>query len=101
MLTSPGGRCPNMLGYTTNSGYWHLVRKAVAPAFSPRNIRAEFGHVLALAEQMCEIMRGAGPDAFVDVDQLFQVRRGRGGAAAPAPAHARNGCLCPVVQQTS
>lgn len=38
-MTSPGGRHPNLLGHHTHTGYWRLVRKGVAPAFNPRNIR--------------------------------------------------------------
>jgi hypothetical protein len=39
-MTSPDGRQPNLLGHLTHDGYWKLVRKGVAPAFSPKNIRS-------------------------------------------------------------
>lgn len=71
-LTSPGGRTPNMLGHTASHGYWHLVRKGVAGAFSPRNIRGQFPHVLRLADQIAGILRGAGPAAVLDLDNLLQ-----------------------------
>jgi hypothetical protein len=38
-LTSPDGRLPNLLGHQTHTGHWRLVRKGVAPAFNPKNIR--------------------------------------------------------------
>ncbi|KAI3424890.1 hypothetical protein D9Q98_008274 [Chlorella vulgaris] len=71
-MTSPGGRHPNLLGHGSHSGYWRLVRKGVAPAFSPRNIRAEFPHVLELTEQLSEVLYRAGPQLYLDLDNLLQ-----------------------------
>ena len=70
-LTSPDFM-PNLLGHVTQDGYWRLVRKGIAPAFSPRAIRAEFGHVLSLADEVAAILRGAGSGGFVDVGALLQ-----------------------------
>lgn len=148
-MTSPGGRSPNLLCHHLHSGYWKLVRKGVAPAFNPRNIRCEIGegmrgstggrgkpslwhglcwhlaaahglparlptrpqpvqrgillrpsrrcclsappmsraccgpvcrrrnefpHVLELTEQLCGALYSAGPEQYVDVDNLLQVQ---------------------------
>ncbi|KAK9905036.1 hypothetical protein WJX75_008344 [Coccomyxa subellipsoidea] len=45
--------------------YWKLVRKGVAPAFSPKNIRKGFGHVVQVNRQLISILeekRGAPVD---------------------------------------
>lgn len=70
-LTSPGGKHPSILSHLTNDGYWWALRKGVAPAFSPLNIRNEFHHVLRIADQVTEILR-ASSSQYVDVDNLFQ-----------------------------
>lgn len=38
-LTSRHGELPNLVTNSTNDDYWKAIRKGVAPAFSPTNIR--------------------------------------------------------------
>lgn len=71
-LTSPDGRAPNLIGHYSNDGYWRLVRKGVAPAFAPAHIRAEFPHLLSVVDRMSAVIAAAGPDRFIDVDNLLQ-----------------------------
>lgn len=72
MLTTPGGRQPNLLGHLTHDGYWKLIRKGVAPAFAPRAIRAEFPHLLAVVDRLSAAFTSIGAERFVDVDNALQ-----------------------------
>ena len=68
---APAGRCATQAAAPAASGA-PQVRKGVAGAFSPRNIRGQFPHVLRLADQIAGILRGAGPAAVLDLDNLLQ-----------------------------
>ncbi|CAK0783590.1 hypothetical protein CVIRNUC_006789 [Coccomyxa viridis] len=46
---------PNIFTSHTND-YWKLVRKGVAPAFSSKNIRKGFGHVVQVNHQLISIL---------------------------------------------
>jgi len=72
-LTSPDGHHPNLLGHFTHDGYWKVLRKGVAPAFSPRNIRNEFPHLLEVVDRLCGAIASAGPNRTIDIDNLLQV----------------------------
>ncbi|KAK9807492.1 hypothetical protein WJX72_000759 [[Myrmecia] bisecta] len=62
---------PNIFTSRTDD-YWKLVRKSVAPAFNPKNIRKGFGHVLQVNRQLIDILRGRGPTTTVDLDNATQ-----------------------------
>ncbi|CAL8464267.1 g3802 [Coccomyxa elongata] len=57
---------PNIFTSHTDE-YWKLVRKGVAPAFSPKNIRKGFGHVVQVNRQLISILE-AKQGAPVDLD---------------------------------
>ncbi|CAL8468775.1 g8316 [Coccomyxa elongata] len=71
VLTSNVGE-PNLLTAKTGDQYWRLVRKGVAAAFNPQNIRQGFRHVLEPANQLIEILRERGPEKAVDIDDAAQ-----------------------------
>lgn len=73
-MTSPGGRSPNLLCHHLHSGYWKLVRKGVAPAFNPRNIR----WAQLTGEQVFVVMHALSPGSCpwrVSLALLRRVRR--------------------------
>ncbi|BDA49870.1 Cytochrome P450 3A28 [Coccomyxa sp. Obi] len=65
VLLHPQGK-PNIFTSHTDE-YWKLVRKGVAPAFSPKNIRKGFGHVVQVNRQLISILE-AKQGAPVDLD---------------------------------
>ncbi|KAK9826059.1 hypothetical protein WJX74_008792 [Apatococcus lobatus] len=48
--------------------HWRLVRKAVAPAFNPKNIRHGFQFVQQTVSQLIDILKLRGPDEVIDMD---------------------------------
>ena len=38
-MTSKHGELPSLVTNATNDAYWKAIRKGIAPAFSPANIR--------------------------------------------------------------
>ncbi|EIE22263.1 cytochrome P450 [Coccomyxa subellipsoidea C-169] len=71
VVTSNAGE-PNMLSAKTGDPYWRLVRKGVAPAFNPQNIRQGFGHVVEAANQLIQVLKERGADKAVDIDDAAQ-----------------------------
>lgn len=55
----------------TNAPYWRLVRKGTAPAFVMKNIKAGFPGIVALADRVAACLAAAGPDADVDVNNMY------------------------------
>ncbi|KAK9915327.1 hypothetical protein WJX75_007673 [Coccomyxa subellipsoidea] len=71
VVTSNAGE-PNLLSAKTGDPYWRLVRKGVAPAFNPQNIRQGFGHVLEATSQLIQVLKQRGPEKAVDIDDAAQ-----------------------------
>lgn len=47
-LMSPGGRTSTMFTHPNHDGYWKLVRKGAAAAFSPMHMRCEREHIFGV-----------------------------------------------------
>ncbi|KAK9811231.1 hypothetical protein WJX72_000390 [[Myrmecia] bisecta] len=71
LVTSPSGKCPNLFSAPTDAR-WKLVRKAMALAFNPQNIRKGFHQVVKTNMEMAQILLQRGPNAVVDMDNLAQ-----------------------------
>lgn len=44
-MTSRNGHVPSLVTMSTDDAYWKAIRKGVAPAFSPANIRQVASHL--------------------------------------------------------
>ncbi|KAK9820314.1 hypothetical protein WJX72_008814 [[Myrmecia] bisecta] len=61
---------PSLVTSATDA-HWKAVRKGVAPAFSPHNLREGFRHVVEAGQQLRGILLEWGPDRVVDLDNAL------------------------------
>ncbi|KAL3150250.1 hypothetical protein ABBQ32_000104 [Trebouxia sp. C0010 RCD-2024] len=70
-LTSRHGELPSLVTNSTNDVYWKAIRKGVAPAFSPTNIRKGFAHVLSTTDRLLALLEHGRSNAPLDMDNLL------------------------------
>ncbi|KAK9816727.1 hypothetical protein WJX72_004273 [[Myrmecia] bisecta] len=61
---------PSLLTALTDTR-WKAVRKGIAPAFSPQNLRKSFHYVVEAGQQLRRILLDWGPDTVVDIDNAL------------------------------
>ncbi|KAK9819693.1 hypothetical protein WJX72_001295 [[Myrmecia] bisecta] len=54
-----------------SDAHWKAVRKGIAPAFSPHNLRQCFRHVVEAGQQVRSVLLEWGPDRVVDIDNVL------------------------------
>eukprot|EP00891_Asterochloris_glomerata_P001568 jgi/Astpho2/1568/Aster-x1016 len=71
LLLSPGGHSKSLITRTTNDEMFKTVRKGIAPAFAPMQIKRGFGHVVDGGERLVSLLKRIGSEAVVDINQAL------------------------------
>eukprot|EP00884_Botryococcus_braunii_P008587 jgi/Botrbrau1/1772/Bobra.0217s0027.1 len=71
-IIHPDPNVNSIMSAVSSDPLWKSVRKGVAPAFNPANLRAEFPATVDSAMHLVETFHKAGPDVAIDVDKAAQ-----------------------------